>query len=67
MKNFISEKQKIGKLGEDVACKYLEKKGYVILERNYTRKWGEIDIVSCETERIHFIEVKLSVGLFIAK
>jgi putative endonuclease len=58
MKNFTSEKQKIGKLGEDVACKYLKKKGFVILERNYTRKWGEIDIVSEKNNKLYFGEVK---------
>jgi putative endonuclease len=58
MKNFISGSQKIGKLGEDVACKFLEKQGYSILERNYTKKWGEIDIIAEKNHSIYFIEVK---------
>lgn len=50
---------KIGRIGEDIAEKWLVQKGFTILERNYLRKWGEIDIVSCETTgKIHFIEVK---------
>ncbi|MDP3800469.1 MAG: YraN family protein [bacterium] len=36
---------KVGKAGEDIACKYLENKGYKIMERNFIRKWGEIDII----------------------
>ncbi|MDP3764699.1 MAG: YraN family protein [bacterium] len=36
---------KVGKAGEDIACKYLKNKGYKIIERNFRRKWGEIDIV----------------------
>jgi len=58
MKNFTSISQKIGELGEDVACKFLEKHGYSILERNYTKKWGEIDIIAKKKDTIYFIEVK---------
>jgi putative endonuclease len=58
MKNFTSNSQKIGELGEDVACKYLVKHGFSILERNYTRKWGEIDIIAKKGDIIYFIEVK---------
>ncbi len=57
-KVFTSKNQKIGELGEDIAVKYLISKGFKILERNYTRKYGELD-VSCEKNGIlHFIEVK---------
>ncbi len=58
MKNFTSNSQKIGKLGEDLACKFLMKHGYSILERNYTKKWGEIDIIAQKKEKLYFIEVK---------
>ena len=54
----VTEKQKLGKIGEDCACKYLEKKGYTITDRNYLKKWGEIDIVAKNNKKIHFIEVK---------
>jgi len=58
MKNFTSDSQKIGKLGEDIACKFLMKHGYSILERNYTKKWGEIDIIAERNSMYFFIEVK---------
>jgi putative endonuclease len=58
MKNFTSKSQKIGELGEDVACKYLEKHGFTIKERNYTKKWGEIDIIATKEGKIYFMEVK---------
>ena len=58
MKNFTSDSQKIGELGEDVACKFLMKQGYSILERNYTRKWGEIDVIAIKNGKYYFIEVK---------
>ncbi|KND48698.1 MAG: putative endonuclease [Parcubacteria bacterium C7867-003] len=60
-KNFSkepTEKQKIGQIGEDRACEYLEKNGYGVIERNYLKKWGEIDIVAKKASKIHFIEVK---------
>ncbi len=47
-----------GKLGEDIAVKYLENNGYVVIERNYLRKWGEIDIVAKKANRLYFFEVK---------
>ncbi|MBU4223686.1 YraN family protein, partial [Patescibacteria group bacterium] len=40
-----TEKQKIGELGENIACKFLMKHGHEILDRNYRKKWGEIDVV----------------------
>lgn len=48
----------IGKLGEDLACRFLTERGFDIVERNYRKKWGEIDIVARETQKIRFIEVK---------
>jgi putative endonuclease len=53
-----TEKQVIGKIGEDCVCKYLEKLGYKIIDRNYLKKWGEIDIVAVKNNKIYFIEVK---------
>ena len=58
MKRFTSESQKIGGMGEDIACKYLIKQGFSIIDRNYTKKIGEIDIVCMKNSTIHFVEVK---------
>jgi len=50
---------KTGALGEDIACKFLVKNGLEVVERNYWRKWGEIDIISRDTSGVtHFVEVK---------
>ena len=53
-----TEKQKIGRLGEDIAVKYLENKGFLVIERNYLKKCGEIDIIAKKAGITHFIEVK---------
>jgi len=50
--------QNIGKIGEETACKFLMKRGYQIVLRNYWKKWGEIDIVAKKDCAIHFVEVK---------
>lgn len=57
-KVFTSEKQKIGEIGENIACKFLVKRGFLIKDRNYTKKWGEIDIVAEKRNKLYFIEVK---------
>ena len=49
---------KVGKLGEDAVCKYLENDGFLIEERNFLKKWGEIDVIASRQGRTHFIEVK---------
>jgi putative endonuclease len=58
MKRTLSLHSGIGKEGEDVACMFLMKRGYKIVERNHLRKWGEIDIVAEKNKRLHFVEVK---------
>jgi putative endonuclease len=58
MKRFTSKSQKIGELGEEVACTFLMKHGFTIQERNYTKKWGEIDIIADKEGKLYFVEVK---------
>ena len=57
-KVFTSEKQKIGKIAENIAIKFLVKQGFLILDRNYTKKWGEIDIIAEKNNKLYFVEVK---------
>ena len=57
----LTEKRRLGDLGENIACSFLEKRGFEIIERNYLRKWGEIDIVTKKGGVVRFIEVKSGV------
>ena len=47
-----------GKLGEDIAVHYLKQNGYVILDRNFECRQGEIDIIALDEKEIVFVEVK---------
>jgi putative endonuclease len=49
----------LGEAGERIASKYLEDKGFHILERNVRRPEGEIDLIALEGEALVFVEVKL--------
>ena len=49
----------IGAWGEERAAKYLKKQGYRILERNYSCRFGEIDLIVSDRAYLAFVEVKL--------
>jgi len=51
-------RNELGQQGEDIALLFLEKKGYVLLERNFTTKLGEIDLLMRQEECIVVVEVK---------
>jgi len=57
-KVFTSKTQRTGEIGENIAVKFLMKHGFAILERNYTKKWGEIDIIAKKSNKLYFVEVK---------
>lgn len=51
-------KRRKGDIGEAIALKYLINRGYSVLERNYLRPWGELDLVATFHKKLHFVEVK---------
>ena len=55
----MTEKSELGRLGEDFAVGYLKQNGYKVIERNFRRSWGELDIVvMAEDKTLVFVEVK---------
>lgn len=48
----------IGQLGEQIASGYLQNRGFRVIERNFRKKWGELDIVVKKDGVLHFVEVK---------
>lgn len=54
----LTDKQIIGQIGEEKASEFLKKHGFTILDRNYRKKWGEIDVIAQKADNLHFFEVK---------
>jgi len=55
LKNY---RQELGKKGEELAEEYLRSKGYEIIEKNYRRYRGEIDLIAKDEDYLIFVEVK---------
>jgi putative endonuclease len=54
----MMQKKELGRKGEELALRFLKKRGYRIIEKNYTCKMGEMDIIGKEKDTFVFIEVK---------
>ena len=55
-------RQTLGKVGEDLACRELERRGYAIVARRFRVRGGELDIIARDGSTIVFVEVKARVG-----
>jgi putative endonuclease len=55
-------RQTLGKLGEDLACAELARRGYAVLARRYRTRFGEIDIIARDNGVTVFVEVKTRNG-----
>ncbi|WP_271406415.1 YraN family protein [Tenacibaculum soleae] len=54
----MAQHNDLGKKGEELAIEYLEKKGYLIVEKNYRYKKAEVDIIARKEAVLVVIEVK---------
>jgi len=54
----LSERRVLGKVGEQLACAYLEQHGLRLLARNVHARGGEIDLVMLDGATLVFIEVR---------
>ncbi len=50
--------KELGNFGENIAMRYLQARGYTIIAQNYSKPWGEIDIIARHGEVVVFVEVK---------
>ncbi|MFO7712764.1 MAG: YraN family protein [Dehalococcoidia bacterium] len=57
------DRQEVGKLGEQIAHRYLKKRGYRIREKGFRCRHGEIDIIAQKKDCIVFVEVRARTGL----
>jgi len=65
----MAEHNFVGKIGEDLARRYLEKQGYKILEQNYRTRFAEIDLIAlrhgsgqAQKDELVFVEVRTKIG-----
>lgn len=58
MSNEGNDNQTLGKQGENIAVAYLKGKKFVIIERNFRCKGGEVDIIARDGKTLVFVEVK---------
>ncbi len=56
------KKKRVGEIGEKLAAKYLRKQGCRIIERNFSTRFGEIDLIAKKKGVLVFVEVKARLG-----
>lgn len=57
------DKKEIGPIGESVAARFLESKGFIVIGKNIRFPLGEIDILAQKAGILHFFEVKTSLDI----
>lgn len=54
----MDPRREIGRIGEDLAAAFLEKKGHTIIERNWRAGKDEVDLITTNGQFLVFVEVK---------
>jgi len=62
IKTLTSDRQQLGQLGEMIAARYLELRGYRVIERNWRNAQGEIDLIVAHGDAVIAVEVKTRSG-----
>lgn len=63
IRGLVVNKRSVGAAYEQKAAEYLEKQGYVILQKNFRCRFGEIDLIGKSDGYLCFIEVKYRSGI----
>ena len=58
LKASVGKEAPLGQRGEDAAARFLEGKGYRVVERNFSTRYGEVDIICRKGGTLVFVEVK---------
>lgn len=58
----MSDRQGVGRRGEELAARYLQELGLTVIDRNVRMAWGEIDLVARQGDELDFVEVKTRIG-----
>ncbi len=58
----MAAKDVLGRRGEDLAARFLEQQGLVVLSRNWRCRHGELDLVATDADRLVVCEVKTRSG-----
>lgn len=56
----VTERTTLGFAAESAVCAHLQEQGFQILDQNWRRPWGELDVVASKKGIVHFVEVKAS-------
>ena len=57
--------KELGFLAENIAARHLESQGYEVIDRNYRKPWGEIDVIVQKDDIVCFVEVKANSQEFV--
>jgi putative endonuclease len=58
----MTQRQNLGRLGEELARRHLESSGYTVLEKNYRASGGEIDLIAEKNGVLALVEVRTRRG-----
>src|SRR3954467_12613778 len=55
-------RHRLGRTGESLALRHLERRGFAVVSRNHRTRYGEIDLIVCDGTTLVFVEVKTRRG-----